>query len=257
MQTKTAVLIVVCAVASTTLSAAAVMLSASLLGPLPLAITQTTTQKQSTFNVTGTSEVSVVPDNAQVSLGIEATRDKVSDAQNEVNRVMLAVSSELKRMGIDEKDIKTQNYNVYPNYDYRSSERNITGYRASSTLRVTVKEFDKINSIIDTATANGVNNVSGISFLLSDEKEATTKEQARKEAIEKAKENAKELSGLAGMKLGKIINIAEGQESAPRGEMALAKSGFMMADAANSAPTNIEAGSSTYTYSVTLSYETY
>jgi len=232
-----------------------VLIGTKILGPLPLSITQTTTQKESAFTVSGESEVSVVPDNARVSLGIRVNKSTVAEAQNEVNRVMSELSTKITQLGIEKKDIRTSNYSVNPEYDYTGGSRISKGYTVSSTVTVDVKKFELVNQVIDTATATGVNEVGGVSFTLSDEKEEEVKKEAREKAIEKAKDNADELSRLAGMKLGKIINVTEGRNNA----VPLYQSARLMeakADAALNQATNIEAGTSSYNYSVTLSYET-
>jgi uncharacterized protein YggE len=258
MTTKSALILIIAAVAASTLSVAAIIFTVKTLGPLPLSISQTSTQKQSTFDVTGESEVSVVPDNAQITLGIEVTKPRVAEAQIEVNRVMSDLTNKLKEMGIDPKDIKTQNYSVFPNYDFSSGSQRANGYKVHSSIRVDIKQFDQINSIIDTATAAGVTEVGNVTFTLSDEKDAQVKKEARAEAIEKAKANASELSNLAGMKLGKIVNVSEGRADVPQlFDLKMSASRTEAADGGilNQA-TNIEAGSSTYRYTVTLSYET-
>lgn len=256
MTSTSAVTFLITGVVCSATIVAVTIFTAQTLGPLPLSVNQTTTQKQGTFDVTGESEVTVVPDNAQVSLGIEVTDTRVAEAQIKVNQVMSDLTTKLRAMEIDAKDIKTQDYSVYPNYDFSSGSQRANGYRVRSSIRVNVKQFDKINSIIDTATAAGVTEIGGVQFTLSDEKEAEVKQQARKEAIEKAKVNASELSGLAGMKLGKIVNIYETSPLPPISRDVAEFKALNAAGGELEQATNIEAGSSIYRYNVTLSYET-
>ncbi|MBU0579082.1 SIMPL domain-containing protein, partial [Patescibacteria group bacterium] len=160
-----------------------------------------------------------------------------------------------KKLGINEKDIQTQNYRVSPEYDYSSPERRITGYRVNTEVVVKITDFEKLNQIIDTATGLGANQVGGISFSLSEKKQAELKKEARKEAIAEAKDSAEELAKLAGIKLERVINVTESdgnnypQPMYARAEMALG-------GARPEEPTQIEPGSEIYRYSVTLSYET-
>lgn len=256
MTPKTALMIVGTGVACSVGVVSAGLLSARVLGPLPLSVTQTTTQKASSFDVTGESEIAVVPDNAQVTLGIRVTDAKVANAQQKVNQVMNDLKTKLKALGVDEKDIKTQDYSVYPNYDWSSGTQRTNGYVVSASARVNVRQFDKINDIIDTSTAAGITEAGQVNFTLSDEKEEEVRKQAREEAIEKAKKNAEELAGLAGMRLGKIVNIYENNFGSP--VPMLAEERLMNAAGGDMAKeaTNISPGQSKYTYSVTLSYET-
>lgn len=223
-------------------------------GPLQLAVSQVTTNKSSSFDVVGESEVTSAPDEARVSLGMRQTSSSVQIAQDQVNDVMNKLTSELKNMGIKSDDIKTTNYNVYPEYNYDSPERRITGYTVSTNIEVKIRDLTQVNNVIDKATALGANEVNGVSFTLSEDKEKEIKKQARQEAIEDAKTNAQELANLAGMKLGKVINVMENQPGTVYPvmmEKALVADGL-----GGGAPTEVQPGTTTYTYQVTVSYET-
>lgn len=56
-----------------------------IIGPLPLSVTQTTTTKQSTFDVTGESKVTTIPDNAVVNLGVTVNDSTVKATQDKAN----------------------------------------------------------------------------------------------------------------------------------------------------------------------------
>lgn len=240
------------------LGAATVLAVMRLMGPMPLSISSTVSQKAGLFMSHGEAEIEVVPDVAEVSLGINIQRNTVAQAQEEANQVTAAIFAQMKSLGIDDQDIKTSNYSIFPNYDYSSGSNRINGYAVNSTLTVKVKDFDKLNSVIDLATANGANQVGGIQFTLSEDKEKELKKQARQEAIEDAQASAEELARLSGVRLGKVVDVTESQVGGGpvpmlgRAEMMVAK------DAAQPAtPTTVEPGSTTYQYSVTLSYETF
>jgi len=241
--------------ASIVLGSLGVFLLTRILGPLPISITQTTTNKLSSFDVTGETSITAVPDKAQVDLGITINNRTVKAAQDQANTVINDITKALKEMGVDAKDIKTQNYSINPSYDYASGTQRITGYNVDATLEVTLKDFTKLNDVIDAATSLGANQVHGVSFSLSEEKQKEIDKQAREEAIADAKTKAQELANIAGMKLGKIINIIENTPYTGGGIRPM----YEMAADAKSAlePTQIQPGSNTYQYSVVLSYETF
>lgn len=221
-----------------------------------LAINQVSTNKQATFDVTGESKITTIPDQAEVRLGITVNEPTVKAAQDKANTIINNINAELAKLGVEKKDLKTENYSLYPNYDYQSGNgQRITGYSVNANLVATLTDFAKLNQAIDAATGVGANQIGGITFSLSDSKKAETEEQARKEAIDNAKDKANELSRLAGMRLGKIVNVMEvntGSDFYLRPEVMMdAKAG-----AGGGAPTNVEPGSTSFTYSVTLSYET-
>lgn len=220
-----------------------------LAGPLPLSINSVSTTKTDTFNVSGEGKVFIRPDTAMVSLGISATAGSVRQVQEQINSVINRVSQEVKNLGVDEKDIKTTNYSINPNYDYNSGSQKITGYQASANLQVKVKDIDKVNDVIDRVTAAGANQVGGISFDVDDRTKAEN--EAREKAVADAKRKAKEAAKIAGFRLGKIVNYQENM-GAPwypfYGASALERVG-------GGTPTKVEPGSSEVSVAVTLSYE--
>lgn len=236
-----------------------IVVTARVIGPLPISLSQTIAEKHTTFDVTGESEQTVVPDTAQVTLGVEIKRPSIAQAQDESNTTTSRIIDQLTKLGVNKDDIQTQNYSVFPEYDYTSPSRRITGYMVQTSLRVEVSDFAILNQVIDSATAAGANQVSGVSFTLSTEAKAQLKKNAREQAIDAAQANAKELASLSGMRLGRIVNIAEQQYDAPVYPM-FARSAVMdMKEGAaveSMEPTQIEPGSQTFKYSVVLSYET-
>ncbi len=219
------------------------------MGALPIAVTQT--QKMSSFDVSGEGKVVVIPDQAVVSMGVEEKGANLKNVQEMVNKKMASLTKSLKDLGIAEKDIKTTGYNYYPDWQNKSN------YVAYATVSVVIREMDKVSSVMDLVGTLGLDNVSGPSFGLSDELMNKTVKEARSLAIDKAKAKAEELSGLAGMKLGRIINIAEGSNK-PQNYMlrdALPVTGGGNAEMKTSTP--VEAGSSEVVVDVTLSYETH
>lgn len=220
------------------------------LGP-GIPITSVVTQKQDLFTVTGEGKVTVVPDTAIVDLGITANLPTVKAAQTQANTIINKITDELKKLGIDPKDIKTSNYSVYPQYNYQQNNR-ITGYQVNVSVTVTVREIDKVNEVIDAATANGANTVGGIQLTVDEEQQKTLTQQARDLAVKEAKDKAASLAKAAGITLGKIINIQEGFTT-PRPIYAKE---MMAMGGGGQADTQISPGSTDITSSVTLFYET-
>jgi uncharacterized protein len=225
-------------------------------GPVPISVTQTSIEKQSSFDVTGLGEATAVPDEATISLGVIQEASTVVDAQNRLNTKINQIMEAVKDLRIDNKDIKTVDYFVRSNYrnvDYRGGEREISGYSANATIRVKFKDFDKLTQAIDKATLLGANQVGGINFGLSKEKEDEARKEAREQAVEEAKMKAEELAKLAGVKLGRIINVSENLTT-PRFPL-YAEAREMTLDSTQE-PTQVEPGSTQVKVQVTLSYET-
>ena len=224
-------------------------------GPIPFSVSQTTTEKKSTFDVEADGKVTVIPDTGEINVGIQVNKPTVEAAQKEANGKINKVTGEIKKLGIDEKYIKTVNYSVYPEYDYRAGQK-IIGYNVNITLVIKVKDFDKINQVIDTATSLGANQIGNLSFTIDDEKTEELKMEARKQAIEKAKTKAKEIANIGGLKLGRIVNISE--STAASSNRLYAPKGLGGSEVDSAEPVaQIQPGESEIIVSVVLSYETF
>lgn len=218
------------------------------MGALPISVTQT--QKSSTFDASGDGKVVVIPDQAVVSMGVQEVGSNLKQVQEQVNVKMAKLGKELKSLGIDEKDIKTTGYNYYPDYQNRNR------YTAHASVSVVVKDLEQLSPVLDMVGLLGLDNVSGPSFELSDKLMEETTKEARKMAIDKAKAKAEELADLAGMRLGRIVNVVEGNMGGRPVPM-YAQAEIMMDKAsAPSTPAPVEPGSSEVSVNVILSYET-
>lgn len=218
-------------------------------GPLPLSVTSVVTQKIDTFSVSGEGKAQVTPDIAVVSLGVQTQGTLVKTVQNDLNTRANAVVTAVKELGIGDSDIQTANYSIYPTYDYKSGTQKITGYTADTSITVKIRDFDKVNSVIDEATAKGANTVNGVSFDVSDKTKA--EDQARTQAVAEAKKKAEQAARIAGFSLGKIINYTESTGgNQPRPMMAKDAIGLGAEMA-----TQIEPGSQEVTLTVLLSYQ--
>jgi hypothetical protein len=219
-------------------------------GPsLPLSVL--TQARGEPFIVSETGEATAVPDSAQISFGISEQNTDLLSAQNSANKKSNSLVSSLKNLGIEEKDIKTTSYNVQPNYDFRSGSQAITGYTVSINYQVKIRELDKINQALSTATSAGASNISGVSITFSDELRDKLLGDARKEAIEKAKNKAESLASLAGLSLGRIINVSEGYAATPQPLRAQT----LEAGSADLVQADIQPGESNVNVTVSISWE--
>lgn len=224
------------------------------IGGIPFNVNQISTQKMNTFDVSGTAKKSVTPDQATVDIGVRKQGKTVKEAQSAGNAVLDQLVKELKKIGISEKDIKTTNYSVNPEYAPENFQK-ITGYVVYANTEVTVKDgnFEKIEQVMDLAGSLGLERVGGLRFGLSEELEKSVKDEVRVLAISEAKEKAESLAKIAGMKLGKIINVVEsGNEPYIPQYVRSMKVDISMP----SESTQVNPGTSQVSVTVTLSFET-
>jgi uncharacterized protein len=166
-----------------------------------------------TFSVLGEGKEVVVPNIAEIRIGVISEGLDLTMLQKENSEKMNRIINFLKEKGIDEKDIQTENYSVTPKYDYSKSPYRIVGYTISQDLRVKIRDLSKIGEILSQALNYGANNVSGPNFTV-DDKEVYL-EKAREKAIRNAKEKAEKIAKIAGFRLGKIISIIESSPFEP------------------------------------------
>lgn len=163
------------------------------------------------ISVTGNAETEVMPDKAQISLTV-LTEGKDAQKVQEENAVkMNTVVDALKQNGVDEKDIETSNYNLYPwdEWDPITQKMISKGYRLQQTITVSTTDVKNVGKLLDIAVANGINNVNNVAFMLSDTQEAAVKAELLAEASAKAKEKAKTLADNLGVSLGGVLTVSE------------------------------------------------
>lgn len=222
-----------------------------LVGPIPLHITSISTQKVDSFSVSGEGKADAIPDIAVVNAGVMVQGSSVKDVQTRLNTTINAVSEAVKKLDVDGKDIQTSNYSIYPNYDYSTGNQRITGYQASTSLVIKVRNIDDVNAVIDAATANGANNIGGVSFNVADKEKAEN--EAREIAVSQARKKAEDAASIAGFRLGKVVNYGESFGAYPGPIMPLYAKDMAVRESAGA--TQVEPGSSEIKVTVTLTYE--
>ena len=166
------------------------------------------------ITVSGDGKVVASPDIAEVSFGVQ-TGPQVSAkvAVQKLDKDMKSVLAAVKATGIDDKDVRTQQFYLSPMYDWNDGKQTLRGYEASQQVTVKVRDLDKVGELLSTVSENGVNQIGGISFTIDNPDELQA--QARREAIEKAQEKAVKLAKDLGMTLGKLKGYNEGGGYAP------------------------------------------
>jgi len=171
------------------------------------------------ITVVGEGTVRLEPDLATINVGAEARADTVSEAKDEVDAQMAAISAALEEAGVDEKDVQTFHYSIYYEEEPmavapgESAPASRGGYRVSNMVRVTVRDVDKAGEVLDAVVQAGANQVSGVTFTVSDE--STWQSEARAAAMADARSRAQELAELAEVELGQVLSVSEVIGSSP------------------------------------------
>ena len=184
-----------------------VILAIFLLASTNRVVNTATTTNTVSFN--GEGKVVAKPDIAKVSLSIVTDALTSKTAQDENSKKSKAVTDYLKKQNIDDKDIKTTGYNIYPQYKYPQygGQPTVTGYQVNQSMEVRIRDLDKVSDILDGVVSAGANQVNQFGFEIDDPEELQA--EARKKAIDDAKKKADELEDELGIDLGKIVNFSE------------------------------------------------
>ena len=217
--------------------------------PSQLASTGVSSSERS-ITVTGEGKITVKPDTASVSLGVQVTASTATEALSRANASATSLIASVKAAGIGDDDIATSGVSIYPQYNSKNA---ITGYQATNTVRITVRDIGRTGQLIDAAsTAAGDDiTVGGVSFYVDDSEGLIG--AARADAIHNARKRAGQYAAAAGATIGDVIQISEPMIGGPVPQMFRAAS--MSKFDSGGSPTPIEAGTRDLEVSVTVVYE--
>ena len=163
--------------------------------------------------VAGETNMKAEPDAAVVVLSVITQAQQALNAQQENARKSEAVIQALKAAAGSDIEIKTSDYSLQPQYDYRDNKLpKIIGYDARNSVMVTMGDLAKVGAVIDAASRAGANSVGGVSFILRDNSPA--RGQALAEASRQALKKAQSIAQSMG---GQVVRVVEEQEAGTAG----------------------------------------
>jgi uncharacterized protein len=202
-----------------------------------------------TIIVSGTGRVAVQPDVADLRLGVTVTKPTVEGARADAAATMSAILGAMDTEGVAKAEVRTAMLSVQPRYDYRDGRAPVlTGYEIANVVDVTVRDLAVLGGIVDATLAAGATSMDALTFRLADP--ATAEREARLLAMAEARARADVLAEAAGLTIGGVSDIVEGQPVRPPLPIAKVERMALAGDA--STPT--EAGTLEVAVTVTVSY---
>ena len=202
--------------------------------------------------VTGTGEVSAVPDIVNLRVGIEAEEASVAEAQTQAAEAMDDVMAALIANGVAEKDIQTQYFSIQrvTRWDRDTEQEVVVGYRVTNMVTARIRNVDKAGAVIDAVAVAGGDfiRIDSINFSIDDP--SVYYDEAREEAMADATDKAERLADLAGVTLGKPTYISEGAQATPVYERAV----VVYAEEAGKIETPISPGEMEISLTVQVAY---
>lgn len=220
-----------------------------------------------TISVEGKGEVFAAPDIASFNFNVEAKEDDAVSAQNKVSEIMDTVLAYLKESGVEEKDVKTNSFNLSPRYEYpesncnewgycpRNGEPILVGYEVNQSVTVKVRDTEKAGEIISAIGEKGAMNVSRLSFTIDDEE--TLLAEAREMAIKDAREKAEVLAKNLDARIVRMNGYWEENDGYPMpyGGRMESMMTFDAEEPASVKSASLPMGENTFTVQVNISYE--
>ncbi len=194
---------IVCALVLLVLSSWRPQAAAVALSPAPA---QVACDSGRSVHVSGTAVVYVTPDRALIQLGVQSNGATPDETRNANGREIQRVINAVRALGVEDKDIATDYYIVYPIYDDTNSLV-IKGYRIDNTVSITLRDVSLADDAIVAALKSGANEVQDVQFYTSQLR--AVRDQARELAMKAASEKAQALAGAAGAQAGCVLSVSE------------------------------------------------
>jgi uncharacterized protein YggE len=202
------------------------------------------------LSISAQAEARRVPDVATLSAGVVTQAADANAAMRANATQMDKVMAAIKAAGIAERDIRTSGISLNPQYKYVENQSpTITGYQASNTVDLKVRDVARLGKVLDALVASGANQVNGPNFEI-DQPEPVY-DQARRDALQKAQARAEMYAKALGLKVRRIVSISEGGGYRPPMPMPM----MAMARAKNESDTSVAPGETTLTANLDVVFE--
>lgn len=181
-------------------------------------------QPTNTITVSGYGEAFGAPDIATFDFTVSVEKSTVAAAQTEATARINAITEYLKAQGIAEKDIRTSDYSIYPQYNYTNAvcssggycppgNQVLRGYQVRQTTTIKIRDTQKAGDLLTGVGQKGTTEVSGLSFTFDDPNKL--RDEARGKAIADAKQKADELAKELGVRIVRVVSFNENSGGYP------------------------------------------
>lgn len=169
-----------------------------------------TGEKEMTVTAAGQGMIYDTPDRAEISFSIQTEDASASTAQEKNSETVAAVMEVLTERGVEEKNIKTRGYDLYPTYDYSGKNPRLTGYVVTTRISVTDRTIEETGELLGAIVAAGANGIDSVSYSCSNYD--SDYEQALAKAVQAARRKAEVMAEALGMELGDVKLVTEGYQ---------------------------------------------
>lgn len=165
------------------------------------------------IEVTGRGVVSGTPDVVRVRMAASALRPTVAEAVADADAAVRRIREALAGRGVTGRDAATAGLTVAAEqaWDQTTGVARVVGYRSRHDLAVTVRDLAGLGPVLGEALVAGgdLALLDAVSFEIEDE--TPLRVLAREVAWQDALARGGQLAGLAGVSLGALLDLVEGQ----------------------------------------------
>lgn len=163
------------------------------------------------LNVTGQSEMEVMPDVGILTLNINEIKIEFNDAISALDKRTSKVKKKLLKLDFKEEEIKTRSFQIRKNTIYNGRKSKDSGYYAGQSVVLKFKySKERISDILSDFAEESVGMKLSFAFTLSDELKSETKNKLITLASKDAQQKARLLASNFGKELDKIVNLSYG-----------------------------------------------
>lgn len=158
-----------------------------------------------TIAVSGMAEQEVAPDMAYIDVGINIRADDAETARTQEAQIASQIRRALLGLAITDNDLQNTSYYLYQEYKVdRNGVRTADKYVLDSSIKVTVKDLDKLSQVIDNVVEAGATNISNITYALSTQN--IIQRQLLATAVENARDKAAVVANAGSRTLGNMLS---------------------------------------------------
>lgn len=158
-----------------------------------------------TIAVSGMAEQEVAPDMAYIDVGINVRADDAETARTQEAQIASQIRRALLGLAITDNDLQNTSYYLYQEYKVdRNGVRTADKYVLDSSVKVTVKDLDKLSQVIDNVVEAGATNISNITYALSTQN--IIQRQLLATAVENARDKAAVVANAGSRTLGNMLS---------------------------------------------------
>ena len=205
-----------------------------------------------TLSVTGTGRVTLTPDRASFTVGVQTVGPSLTTVSQENAARMTAILAALRKAGATDRELRTTGLSIYPQMQPEAGNKpRIVAYQVSNNVTVTRNDVATIGALLEAAAQAGANTVSGVNFTVSDS--ARGRDTGLQAAFADAKAKADVLARAAGRTVGRALAITEGGAAMPPGPLPMYRRAEMAQAASYAAP--VESGAEEIAFTVSVVFE--